>query len=105
MGASYAAKNIPHVPYEEGNKEMYPVIQAGITLIQDILDQYIQPAGGIRARGIETGVFENGMIIVNHRSTPYVLPQKYQKQIHQYPPAYTQDGRSILAAHAAVLVL
>lgn len=105
MGASYAAKNIPHVPYEQGNKEMYPVIQAGITLIQDILDQYIQPAGGIRARGIETGVFENGMIIVNHRSTPYVLPQEYQKQIHQYPPAYTQDGRSILAAHAAVLVL
>ncbi len=104
MGASYAAKNIPHVPYEQGNREMYPIIQSGITLIRDILDQYIQPESGIREQGIETGVFENGMIIVNHRSTPYVLPENYQVQKHQYTPAYTQDGRSILAAHAAVYV-
>lgn len=105
MGASYAAKNIPHVPYEQGNREMYPLIQSGITLIRDILDQYIQPAGAIRERGIETGVFENGMIIVNHRSTPYVLSKKYETQLHQYPPAYTKDGRSILAAHTAVWVV
>lgn len=105
IGASYAAKNIPHVPYEQGNREMYPLIQSGITLLQDILDQYIQPAGGIRERGIETGVFANGMIIVNHRSTPYVLPERYKTQIHQYTPAYTQDGRCILAAHAAAWVV
>lgn len=102
IGASYAARNIPHVPYEQGNREMYPLIQSGTTLIRDILERYIQPASGIRERGIETGVFENGMIIVNHRSTPYVLPEQYETQIHQYLPAYTQDGRSILAAHAAV---
>ena len=24
LGASYVAKNIPHVPYEQRNKEMYP---------------------------------------------------------------------------------
>lgn len=105
MGASYTAKNIPHVPYEQGNKEMYPLIQSGITLLQDILYRYIQPVSGIRQRGIETGVFEKGMIIVNHRSTPYVLPEKYEIEKHQYQPAYTQDGKSILAAHAAVLVL
>ena len=104
IGASYAAKNIPHVPYEQGNKEMYPLIQSRTSLVKDILEPYISPESGIRERGIETGVFENGMIIVNHRSTPYVLPKEYPVERHQCPPAYMEDGRSILAAHAAVWV-
>lgn len=104
IGASYAAKNIPHVPYEQGNKEMYPFIQSRTTLIRDILERHISPKSGIRERGIETGVFENGMIIVNHRSTPYVLPQKYLVEQHQYPPVRGEDGRSVLAGHTAVWV-
>lgn len=105
MGASYAAKNIPHVPYEQGNKEMYPLILSGTTLIGDILDRHLAPAGGIRQRGIETGVFENGMVIVNHRSTPYVLPRRWAVEKYQYPfHAVTKDGNGVLGGHEAVWV-
>lgn len=104
IGASYAAKNIPHVPYEQGNKEMYPIIQSRTTLIKDILERHVKPESGICERGIETGVFENGMVIVNHRSTPYVLPEKYKTEHYQYPAGKTQDGRGILAGHSATWV-
>ena len=104
IGASYAAKNIPHVPYEQGNKEMYPIIQSGTTLVKDILYHYVAPVSGICERGIETGVFENGMVIVNHRSTPYVLPDKFKIEKYQYLFHAVQDGKGILAGHEAVWV-
>ncbi len=104
IGASYAAKNIPHVSYEQGNREMYPIIQSGTTLAKDILERYIQPESGICERGIETGVFENGMVIVNHRSTPYELPKMYKTEDYQYPMSRTRDGRGIVAGHSAVWV-
>lgn len=71
LGASYVAKNIPHVPYEQGNKEMYPIIQSKSTLLADMLGACGRPVSGIQERGIETGIFETGMIVVNHRSIPY----------------------------------
>lgn len=101
IGASYASKNIPHVPYDQGNKEMYPLTLSGTTLIKDILARHVIPASGICQRGIETGVFENGMVIVNHRPTPYRLPVRYRTEI------YTQDTTAcegILGAHEAVWV-
>ena len=104
IGASYGAKNIPHVPYEQGNKEMYPIIQSQTTLIKDILYSHVRPVSGICERGIETGVFENGMVIVNHRSVPYVLPEKYEVEKYQYPFHAVQDGRGVLAGHEAVWV-
>ena len=103
IGAAYAAKNIPHVPYGQGNKEMYPLVQSKTTLVKDILRNYLIPAGGICERGIETGVFENGMVIVNHRSEPYVLPQNGGTYCYQYPPN-RQDNKEILAGHSAVWV-
>lgn len=104
IGASYAAKNIPHVPYEQGNKEMYPIIQSQTTLLRDILYRHITPASGICERGIETGVFGNGMVIVNHRSTPYVLPQVYPTELYQYPDHARRAGRGVLYGHEAVWV-
>lgn len=104
IGASYAAKNIPHVPYDQHNKEMYPLIQSKTTLVRDILYSAALPVSGICERGIETGVFENGMVIVNHRSTPYVLPQKYDTERYQYLNVRSQDGRGILEGHSAVWV-
>lgn len=98
MGASYTAKNIPHVPYEQNNKEMYPIIQSKSALLKDILNKHVLPVSGIAERGIETGVFENGMVIVNHRSTPYTLPQKYAVECYQYP------GLGVLMPHSAVWV-
>ena len=103
IGASYAAKNIPHVPYGYGNREMYPFVLSKTTLVEDILRQYLVPVSGICERGIETGVFENGMVIVNHRSEPYVLPQTYETYRYQYPPDQTGHGAT-LAGHSAVWV-
>lgn len=82
IGASYAAKNIPHVPYAQGNREMYPLTLSRTTLIKDILARHVIPASGICERGIETGVFGNGMVIVNHRPTPYRLPARYRTEIY-----------------------
>ena len=104
IGASYAAKNIPHVPYGQGNREMYPIIQSKTTLVQDLFSRHLKPAGGICERGIETGVFGNGMVIVNHGSTPYILPKAYKEEYYQYPAGTSQDGRGILAGHSAVWV-
>lgn len=104
IGASYAAKNIPHVPYAQGNKEMYPIIQSRTTLVKDILARHVTPASNICQRGIETAVYENGMILVNHRSTPFVLPQKYREEIYQYPWHGEQEGKGVLNGHEAVWV-
>ena len=37
VGASYCAKNIPHVPYNQGNKEMYPWTMSGTKVMEEIL--------------------------------------------------------------------
>lgn len=97
MGASYTAKNIPHVPYEQNNKEMYPIIQSKTSLFFDILQSCIKPISGIMQRGIETGVFENGMVIINHRSTPYTVPDYFKECHFQYPVS-----ERLLMPHTAV---
>ena len=104
IGASYAAKNIPHVPYAQNNKEMYPIIQSGTTLVKDILYRYLTPESPIRERGIETGVFENGMVIVNHRSTPYLLREVYRTELYQYETGKSAQGKGVLMPHSAVWV-
>ena len=82
---------------------MYPLIQSKTTLVKALLRKYLTPASGICERGIETGVFENGMVIVNHRSEPYVLLEQYHSYCYQYPPC-RQDGQQVLAGHSAVWV-
>lgn len=104
IGASYAAKNIPHVPYNQGNREMYPIIQSRTPLIRDILMRHCRPASGICERGIETAVYETGMLVVNHRSTPYVLPKKYEQEIYQTSWRIEEEGRGVLTGHTAVWV-
>jgi hypothetical protein len=99
IGSAYAAKNIPHVPYDQNNKEMYPILQAKTNLLKDILVQYIEPASGIIERGIEIGVFENGKVIVNHRSTPYVVQEVGVNMVFQYP-----NDAKVLLPHSAVWV-
>ena len=52
----------------------------------------------------ERNLYEKGMILVNHRSTPFVLPQKYREEIYQYPWHGEQEGKGILSGHEAVWV-
>ena len=90
IGASYAAKNIPHVPYNCGNQEMYPFVLAKTRLVQDILESCKRPI--------------SGMVIVNHRSTPYLLKKRYRVEQYQYRNVCRQDGYGVLAGHSAVWV-
>ena len=71
-GLSYGTKTIPHVPLEEKNNELYP-----LSLLRECpLAPYIERALGRNVRqerDIEVSFFENGYIIVNHRSYPYTI--------------------------------
>ncbi len=97
LGSSYTAKNIPHVPYNEGNKEMYPLVLSGNTMIKDVLYEKSIPCSPIREKAIEIGIFENGMIVVNHRSVPYKLPDNLR--------SIAIDGNSTtISAHSAAWV-
>lgn len=95
VGAAYASKNIPHVPYGQQNREMYPFVLSKTTLVKDILRRYCTPASGICERGIETGVFEGNMVIVNHRPVPYQLPRRFLQERYQRKAACTQ-GEQVL---------
>ena len=72
FGLSYGTKTIPHVPLEEKNNELYP-----LSLIRECpLAPYIERALGRnigQERDIEVSFFDNGYIIVNHRSYPYTV--------------------------------
>lgn len=72
FGLSYGTKTIPHVPLEEKNNELYP-----LSLLRECpLAPYIERALGRNVRqerDIEVSFFENGYIIVNHRSYPYTI--------------------------------
>lgn len=98
IGASYASKNIPHVPYGQGNKEMYPFVLSDLSLVKDILNRHCKPQAEIRGRGIETGGFSNGMVVVNHRSTPFSLPKRYASEVYQYQ----NETAGVLPGHSAV---
>lgn len=71
-GLSYASKAIPHVPLKEKNNQLYP-----LSLLKECpLSPYFEMALGRDVkleRDIEIVPFENGKIIVNHRSYPYTI--------------------------------
>lgn len=75
FGLSYGTKTIPHVPLEEKNNELYP-----LSLIRECpLAPYIERALGRnigQERDIEVSFFDNGYIIVNHRSYPYTVSRE-----------------------------
>ena len=62
----------------------------------------ILPKSPITDKGIETGVFENGCIVVNHRSLTYRIPDDYRVVTG------TADGLgipdNIIAAHGAAWI-
>ena len=99
MGASYACQNIPHVPYDQKNAEMYPLILSGTKLFEAILSAHCRPERIVRGRNIETGEFENGCFIINHSSAPLKLPHTEGKKDFQYPV-----GGDILLPRSAVWI-
>ncbi len=83
-GYSYIARIAPHVPQEQGNRELYPVPYLTRDPFRDILTAgFADRAGDIGpnagrspcrgVKDIEFAAFENGLVIVNHSSYPYRL--------------------------------
>jgi hypothetical protein len=98
-GYSYVARILPHVPQEQGNKELYPIRYANRDPYQDILTACGSPNPGIRGKDIETALFENGAIIINHSSYPFDVSGIKGKKIFQY-----ELGTGILLPHSAVFL-
>ena len=97
-----ASQNIPHVPYEQKNGEMYPLALSRTKLFESLFSGIVKeglfPWAG---KDLEIGEFENGMVIVNHRSTPWEIPQEELEKAADCDFQYPTDGK-ILIPHTAV---
>lgn len=96
-GNAYHTKRIPHVPLEQKNHELYPLELMKGNLLADILKEAAQIETE-QQKGIERASFENGEIIINHRSFPYEVSEEGEK-VFQYPA-----NASLLLPHSAVFI-
>ena len=99
VGASYCAKNIPHVPYNQGNKEMYPWTMSGTKVMEEILLKHLERKVPLYGKGIEVGEFENGYVVVNHRSTSVTIPENDKMK---YCSTYSKD--EVLMPHSTAWI-
>lgn len=97
-GTSYAAKIAPHVPLSQKNREFYPVPLMREDPAHAVLRGIVPPTAPFFAKNVETAVFSDGTVIVNHSSFPVRISLAGEK-IFQYPV----DG-SLLLPRSAVFV-
>ena len=72
-GYSYVSKAVPHVPVSEKNNELYPLQMLRRNILGEILARVgLKP---VFVRNIERTKFENGVVIVNHTSYPYMIEE------------------------------
>ncbi len=69
-GYSYTAKVAPHVPREQMNNELYPIPLMKSMLLKDILENHGVESNYYSGKLVETAVFTNGIVVVNHNSSP-----------------------------------
>lgn len=69
-GYSYCAKIAPHVPLSQKNNELYPIPMMKKNIMEDIFQSEGIEKYSVCGRNIETAVFEDCIIIVNHNSQP-----------------------------------
>lgn len=67
-GYSYSAKIAPHVPLSQKNNEFYPVQMMKQNIVDNIFEENGIEKCSIYGRNIETSVFEDCLIVVNHNS-------------------------------------
>ena len=77
-GYQYIAKKAPHVPPQQRNNALYPFTHMEHNLFRDWLLQASAPDQQPALKDVECASFENGRIIVNHRSTPIRLSGQAQ---------------------------
>jgi len=84
-GYSYSAKVAPHVPLEQKNNELYPIPMMKANIAHDVISRHLQPSCSFYGKNIETAVFENGLVVVNHSSYPVLLSNLEGKRHYQQP--------------------
>jgi hypothetical protein len=84
-GYSYTSKGIPHVPVEQKNNALYPVPLMAEDILHSVLYRYIKPPVPIIGKGLETAVFDNGIIMVNHTSYTVSLEAVTGEKLFQQP--------------------
>lgn len=93
-GYSYCAKIAPHVPLSQKNNELYPIPMMKRNIAEDILTECGAERNEIYGRNIETAVFDNCMIIVNHRSQPVEIETDGEKLFQYNVNGHTLMPRS-----------
>lgn len=94
-GYSYCAQIAPHVPIELKNNEYYPIPMMENNIVNDIFEEIGIEKSPIWGRGIETGIFEDCLIAVNHTSEPVEIDLPGEKDFQ-----YDTDGRTIMPRSA-----
>lgn len=97
-GYSYCTKIAPHVPLSEGNNELYPVPMMKRNIVNDIFQENGITGCPYAGPNIETAVFEDAVVIVNHTSQP-VRVKLPGEMFFQY-----DMGEGVLLPRSAVCV-
>ena len=97
-GYSYCAKIAPHVPLSQKNNELYPIPMMQRNMVDDILSSAGIERCPVYGRNIETAVFEDCMIVVNHTSNPFELDIDGEKLFQ-----YETDGRLLMPRSAVYI--
>ncbi|UJF31425.1 type 1 glutamine amidotransferase family protein [Paenibacillus hexagrammi] len=84
-GYSYSAKVAPHVPLEQKNNELYPIPMMKSDIAKDLIGRHLKPSCGFHQTNVETAVFDNGIVVVNHSSYPVLLKALVGQRHFQYP--------------------
>ena len=72
-GYAFASRTMPHVPYSQGNRELYPLPLMDHPVLRDFLQTHAAMDAPFALRDVECSRFENGWIVVNHRSTAVTM--------------------------------
>lgn len=82
-GYSYCAKIAPHVPLVEKNNELYPINMMKNNIVNDILNGHGIQSCEYADINVETAVFEDGVVVINHTSQPIEIEGEGEK-VFQY---------------------
>ena len=65
---------MPHVPFSQKNRELYPLNMMMRHPLRDLLDVCARKDTPFAAKDVEFVPFVYGTVMVNHRSTPVRVP-------------------------------
>lgn len=97
-GYQYAARTAPHVPQSQRNNALYPFTHMEHNPLREILLRHTTPDTPFAMKDVESAAFKHGVIVINHRSTPVILPISGMR--HSQLPIWG----GVLPAHSAAFI-